>query len=142
MITIEDCIDEIKEQNLRLMVENDESIFDIARRKAIGRVKASLRKRYNIDLVFAQTGENRDDFLVELLVAITVYRIYPRAANGVNASKAREDYHNALIDLERIENGEKDLGLPRAPSEVDPNTGAAPSVNYGGEEYDSNNDLR
>lgn len=87
-------------------------VIDLNEAKAVGIVKTLLKGRYNIDEIFNQGAPVRDEVLVDIIVKITLYKIFGRNAARKVSSDIRDDYNDALKMLEKINAGKITLSLP------------------------------
>ena len=61
-ITEEDLISAIREEELNQLIREDAAASAFAIDAAIEEMKPYLQKYYNVDTIFAQTGDNRNSY--------------------------------------------------------------------------------
>lgn len=96
----------------------DESIGDFVEAKgkaeivAISIAKTYLSGRYNTDAVFDQTSPIRNGLLTEILVKLTLGKIFGRNAARKLPGDIKEDYEWAIETLEKLNAGKLKIDLP------------------------------
>lgn len=89
------------------------NIIDACELKAIGMAKTYMTGRYDTDLIFAEGAPIRDELLADILVKITLHKIFSRNAARKVSADIKEDKDWAMKELQRINSGQTVLaGLP------------------------------
>lgn len=90
-------------------------IIDDAEKRSIEEVKGYLSVRYNTSEIFKTPNPIINTILVDIIVKITLYRIFKRNAARKIPSDIKEDYEAAIKQLTAINQGKLNLeGLPPA----------------------------
>lgn len=96
------------------IVEDDNSIIEMAILSAEEEIKSYLSNRYDIDSAFALTGNDRNALLVELTKDIALWQIVKLASVDMLYERAKERYDRAIAYLDKILNGHVSLNLQQA----------------------------
>lgn len=108
-----DYLHKIKTARLDQIVSNDDTLLDKAEEDAIQRVKDSLYSRYKTEEIFAQTGNDRNRTIVRLVCSLVMYYICERIPDKHVPPRIIKNYDDAIEELTRIEDGKKEVDLPR-----------------------------
>jgi phage gp36-like protein len=112
-LALEDYSVQIKSDLFTRLLEGDDTVRTKAEAKAISQAMSRLNVRYDINAVFAATGDARNEELVMYLVDMALYHIYSRMAPG-QIPKLREDrYADALMWLKNVSSGDWQPLLPK-----------------------------
>lgn len=111
-ITAEDIKVHIRDLFHNQITDEDEALMDSAEKSAIKKMKSMLRHRYDADAIFAATGGDRDELIVEYTVAIYLKRLVQRIKPGKVPVNIDEHAAEALDWLEMVAKGEITPELP------------------------------
>ncbi len=123
-------------RSLDIFQQYDSEIRERAETEAIEEIAGYLRARYNTDLIFSQTAEQRNPKLVALTIDIVLYNLATWLPGKMALDIRLERYERAMEYLTKVAKGQITLNLP--PAETNNNT-ATPGIKYGGikpSEYD------
>jgi len=112
-ITEEDLISAIREEELNQLIREDAAASAFAIDAAIEEMKPYLQKYYNVDTIFAQTGDNRNKLLMNFAIDIAIYILISVALPGQDLEDRRARYKRAIDWLKQISKGEITANLPR-----------------------------
>lgn len=99
----------------KLLNSNDE-ILDTIIAESIALMKSYLSRKYDIDIIFNATGEDRHAIVVKRLKDIVIYEVYERLSRESNSVAARR-FSEAMVWLEKLNTGELyDNTLPAIPA--------------------------
>jgi phage gp36-like protein len=113
-ITIDDLKTDSYERFIDSSTEDFPESKDKAELKAIGMCKTLMRARYDVDTIFDDADPVRDEFLVDIIVRLTLAKLFGRNAARKLPSDIKDDYKEAKADLEKINAGKITLELPSA----------------------------
>lgn len=86
--------------------------FRVAERMAIDQVKKNLSGRYDLTSIFAKEGDERDMFLVMLIIDMALYHIWAKKAPRMIPEMRKERYQDALDWLTAVGDGKRPTDLP------------------------------
>lgn len=97
-------------------------ILETIEKKKIALIKTKLNKRYDLDLIFEAVGDERNFYILDLLIKLFIYDFIRRNAARKMTKDVKEDYDGAMKTLEAIKAGkEVPDGLPSI-TDTDGNT--------------------
>lgn len=102
---------QIKADLLDKIVDADDNIRVAAENSAIGQAKSMLRVRYDVNAIFAATGDNRNTELVMYLVDMVLYHLHSRINPGQVPANRDKRYTDALDWLKNVGKGDWDPGF-------------------------------
>lgn len=109
----------------------DDSIIDIIIDESIAVMSSMLSRYYDVDVIFAKEGNDRNKTIVKYLKDICIYEIYNRCTREQN-EVAENRYNIAMEWLTKLNNGElEDSTLPLR-QEVEDGNATTGDVRYGG----------
>jgi len=96
---------------------------DVIEKRVLGIVTTLIGERYDCGLIFDEDAPVRNDLLIDIIVKMTLFRLFKRNAMRKVSPGSKEDNTWALEQLEKINNGRIKLaGLPKpAPDPVEDN---------------------
>lgn len=118
---------------LDALTRNDDSVISDNVDRAVDEVKAYLNGRYNVEVDFAKTGNERNKFLLRIVVTMALYYIY-QVHNPRKLTQVVIDEFNRYIEmLEGIQAGRiNPVGLtPVSDGDGTLNSGTGYSVQWG-----------
>lgn len=84
----------------------DSSKLAAAEKMAIAQVRNHLAGRYDVNTIFAATGDARDSFIIMIVIDLALYHLWSKEG-GNNIPKLREvRYNDALEWLKAVQNGQ------------------------------------
>lgn len=103
---------------IRSKIDRDnEGLLQKAINTAEGKVKGYL-SRFDIAALFAATGDNRDDLLMNHIKDIAMWHFAKLAQVNMDLDLIRQGYEDAELDLEKIQKGTiTPFGWPAASAE-------------------------
>ncbi len=112
-ISPEDYIPRITDVRLQQIIEQDETILDQAEQSAIAIIKDALFTRYDVDAIFATTGDSRPQQVLRWAISLILYFIYERVPDRTTPPRVIKNYDDDRAYLLEIEDGKKSVDLPR-----------------------------
>lgn len=106
--------------------KDDVGVIDRAELKCIGIMKTYLQGRYDVDLIFDEDEPIRDEVFVEILVKLVLKKIFGRNAARKVPTDVKEDYDEAMKQLEKLNAGRLTIKNLPVPSTDDGSPSAAP----------------
>ena len=119
------------EQELDIITQSDNENRRNAERTAREEIASYLRARYDIEKEYALTGEERNAFLVQVAVNISLYYMV-HSLPGHMASEGRHELYEAAISwLNKVQSGKAMPSLPVYTDSEGNETNASNPVRYG-----------
>jgi hypothetical protein len=119
-ITQADYKSRLPDEDYTLLVGHDEQARIECERRAIGDAKSYLMERYNTDLIFERTGEERDPLVLGAVLDIALVYLWERVSNLNVPNVRRMAMERAMKLLKEVGEGSRYLDLPMRP---DPESG-------------------
>lgn len=120
----DDLLTDSKQRFIDDSTKDDAEAINKAELKCIGVVKTYLSGRYNVDLIFNEIEPIRNEVLVEILVKLTLKKIFGRNAARKVPTDVKDDYDEAMKQLKELNAGTLTIkGLP-----IPTNDNGAPSA--------------
>ena len=113
MITKDDYLPQIKQNNLESMIQANPAILTSAEAMAQDTLKSYLFDRYDTAKIVATTGTERNMHLVQCGVNLVLHLIYQRLPNHRIAPHVEAAYNETINFLERVADGKNGLDLPK-----------------------------
>jgi phage gp36-like protein len=113
-ITQEDYDVQAREEILRMLGGEDFSTLEIAERMAIDQIKKYIGGQLNANDIFSKTGEERDYFIVMIVIDLAIYHLWSKKAPRSIPELRKQRYYDALEWLTNIGNGSISTILPPA----------------------------
>lgn len=114
-ITEDDYKVHIKDVRLQQMVEENTQIMDDAEDTAIAIVSDALYSRYDVEGIFALTGDDRPKQVVRWVLNLTLYFLHERLPERLIPDRVLKNYDDTKLTLTSIEDGKKSTRLPLLP---------------------------
>lgn len=98
--------------------EQPTAILETIEKKKIALIKTKLNGRYDVDAIFSATANDRNFYILDLLIKLVVYDFIRRNAARKVPNDYKEDFEAAMKTLENIKAGkEVPAGLPMVTNE-------------------------
>lgn len=120
-ISQEDYKVSIKENRLLQMLEADVSLLDEAESTAIAFVRDALFQKYDVDVIFAATGDTRARQVVRWVKCLSLYYLYERIPDRLIPKRVIADYEEVQDTLFAIADGKRSTNLPTIDADGDGN---------------------
>lgn len=120
-IGLEDYERKIRSYRLDQIIDDNEQILAQAELDAIQEVSDYLYQFYDVDIIFAQTGEDRHKSVLRWCKDVVMYRIYDRIDDELVPDRVIKNYDNTILVLKKISGGAMPIDLPRK-TEAEDNT--------------------
>jgi len=101
-------IDELNE-----ITRGDDTIVTAAINSAQGEMRTYLYDSYDVDAIFSQTGDNRNQMLVNLMSDIAVFLIVGACQAGQDLEDRKARYKRAIAWLKEAQDTKNYSDLPR-----------------------------
>lgn len=111
-ITPDDYLVGTRKQEINDLIDGDQSILEKAEKKAVGYIYNHLQL-YDRETIFSQTGDDRNETVLEWCLSYVLYYIYRRADDDTVPASVIKDYDDASEKLEKVSAGRYPLDLPR-----------------------------
>lgn len=114
-LTKKDLIVDAFERLIDESSKDEEGILDDQVDRAIEIVETYIGRRYDVTAIFDDHNPIRNEVLISIISRITLYKTVRRNAARKVPADYKEDYDDAMEDLEKINTGRLKLeGLPLA----------------------------
>ena len=111
-ITIEELKSVAYDYQISDIVDNDETIVEIAIEAAVKEMRSYLSGRYDTEAIFAQQALQRNPLIVELCKDIALWQIVRLSNTDILFDKVKERYDRAVDYLDRVAEGKISPTLP------------------------------
>lgn len=103
----------IRDEIKNILLENySEAKLKTAESMGISQVKKRLAGRYDVAKIFGATGDERDSYVVMIVLDCTLYHLYTATAPNKMPTIRAERYQDALDWLKSVAKGEETADLP------------------------------
>lgn len=108
---------QIREERLNQILEEadveEEDLLDDAELEAISIIKDALAPKYDVELIFSQTGAARHKTILRWAKVLVIYFIYERIPDDMVPERVVKNYNQVLERLEAVAQGTENLnGAP------------------------------
>lgn len=119
-LTSDDIRVSLREIFMQELTDDDQLIAQKAEEQAVAKARSYLRGRYDVDALFAATGDDRNALLIEHVTVLFVWRLYWRINPRKISDHVKESYQETLDWLEGVATGKFNPDFPTAPPEETP----------------------
>lgn len=131
------------QDDLDVITSTDHDKRERALKMALDEVRTYMRMKYLIDAEFAKTGDARNDYLMMIVMDLTLYHLFSILASRMGMEMRKERYDAAISWLKDVRAGKNDPGIPTIdnPTNISPsqNPEMFDSVRWGSIEKQDNN---
>jgi phage gp36-like protein len=107
---------QVRQEILSLLDGSDEkTAVALATRMATDQITQYIGGKYDCKTIFAQTGEDRDHFIVMITIDILLYHLWSKRAPRKIPEYRSTRYQDALDWLKAVGSGELQSALPQLP---------------------------
>lgn len=107
-----DFLPYVRETHLDQIIENTPALLDQVETTAVTVVKDALHRLYDVDVIFAKTGANRDPQVVRWCITLALYYLYERISDIQTPERVKLNYELTLEMLGDVEGAKKSVLLP------------------------------
>jgi phage gp36-like protein len=100
------------QDDIDVVTSSNASKRERALKMAMDEVRSYMRVRYRINLEFAKTGDARNNYIVLILIDLTLYHLYSMLAPRMGLETKKERYDAAIAWLKDVRDGKSDPGIP------------------------------
>lgn len=118
-ITLEDIKSKVKSNVINDVVENNLTYLDTAEKVALDQVEAYIGHRYDVNAEYNITGEQRNYYLMKIVMDIIIYDLFSRLSPGQIPQLQVVRYDNSIKYLEDVSSGKVSANLPLRINEID-----------------------
>ena len=105
-----------------------ETTMEGIEKKKIAYITAKLSSRYDMEAVFEEEGDERNQVILDILICLCIYEFIARNAARKVPDSYEKKYDRAMAELDKLQSGKSYAGLPPVKDEDgDPN----PPIIYG-----------
>lgn len=92
---------------------DDDLILDTAEEDALAMIEKHLADKYDMSIVFSQSGANRNKVILRWAKLLVIYYIYERVPDEMVPERVVKNYDEVMEQLRRVEDGKASVsGLP------------------------------
>lgn len=117
-LTIKDVLTRIRDEHRNDLTDNTESIELTCESQAIAKVKSYLHGRFDVDAMYAQTGDNRNPLLVLHTINVFVYLLYRRINPRKMPDEVKDDHSESLEWLSMVASGKVNPAFTTLPEDT------------------------
>jgi phage gp36-like protein len=133
----EDYDNIIRRDVLERVIEGNDSYRVMAEFNAQSVIETYLRNRYDVALIFAQIGENRNRTIVRYMIDITLYDLFSRIAPEQMNELRLNRYEEAIQWLKDVRDGKISPDLPKNSDDlITPSKNTFVSSKYSPQNFD------
>jgi uncharacterized protein DUF1320 len=99
------------------ITRGDDAIVEMIISESITFMKGYLTARYDVNAVFAASGNNRDQVVLKMLKAIVIYEIYSSHNPQMMTQVVKDNNDRAIKWLEKVQKASINPSLPIAVNE-------------------------
>jgi len=115
------------QDDIDIVTNSDSRKRERALEMAMDEVRSYMRTRYRINQEFLKTGDDRNDYIMLIVIDLTLYHLFSMLAPRMGMETKKERYDAAIRWLKDVRDGKSDPGIP---SVDDPEEGGTdPAVN-------------
>lgn len=116
-ISVEEMQSVIYEHVMDDISANDDATVQQCIEAAVGEMKSYMSSRYDVDTIFAATGDNRDPLILENTKVIAVWNLIRLSNSELIYQQWRERYDRVVKFMEQVASGSIAPALPIATDE-------------------------
>lgn len=94
-----------------MVTDGDDSIVETIILETMDVFRSYMGALYDMDMVYAETGEDRSKVVMKYMKDVAIYEIYIRKTKEIN-EVAKLRYDEAMLWLDKVSKGQLDLELP------------------------------
>lgn len=111
-ITLSDYKSQIRDNQLQMIIDADDTILDSVENTAIAIVKDALHLYYDTDMIFATTDSNRPAQVVRWCVVLAAYFLHERIPDKLVPDRIVKNYDQVMDTLTMIADKKLSVDLP------------------------------
>lgn len=112
-VSADDYLPRIQDAKLQQIIASDDTLLDEVEQTAIVIIKDALHTRYDVEAIFALTGNSRHRQVVRWVISLALYFLHERIPDRATPPRVIKNYDDTLAYLLEIEDGKKSVDLPR-----------------------------
>lgn len=102
----------IRADMLQNIIGTDNTLLNKAEKAGIKKIRTYLKSRYNVDLVFSKSGDERDELILMYAIDIMLYDLHSRINPRKVPELRRTRYKEAMDWLKKVQQGDLSAELP------------------------------
>ena len=103
----------IHREILDALTREDEAIVEICEDRAVATMRGYLSRRYDVDAIFAATGDERNQLVLMMALDITVYHVFCIHTPQKLSQVRKDRYDRAMEWLKQV--ADEDISIDGAP---------------------------
>lgn len=133
-----DFISITDQDDLDVLTNQEPTKREKALKMALDEVRTYTRTKYRIDQEFAKTGDARNEYMMMIVMDLTLYHLCSMLPARMGIETRKERYDTAINWLKGVRDGKNDPGIPTIdnPNNISPtdNPELYDSIRFGGNE--------
>ncbi len=112
-IVKDDYVASIRTERLDQILDQDDTILELAESTAVAEIKHALSANYDTDAIFANTSDARDKSVLKWCVDLSLGYLYERIPDDMTPEHIERNFDNTIKLLDDIAKGKRQADLPR-----------------------------
>ena len=100
------------QEDIDIVTNADAAKRERALKMAMDEVRSYMRIRYRINHEFLKTGDDRNDYIMLIVIDLTMYHLFSMLAPRMGMETKKERYDAAIKWLKDVRDGKSDPGIP------------------------------
>ena len=113
---------QVRQELLQLLTNENDNTLTISERMAQDQIRSYLGGRYDMDVVFGKQGQQRDMFLVMIVIDLALYHLWSKRSPRNTPEVRKVRYQDALEWLQDVSTGKTPVSLPPLQAPENDNT--------------------
>jgi len=118
-IVRDDYLHRIQDKHLKMIVEENNNFLEDAEVTAQSVITDALHTRYDCEVIFSKTGDDRARSVVRWMINLVLYYIHERIPDKFVPERVVKNYDDTTFILFEIADGKKSVDLPRLKNDDD-----------------------
>lgn len=112
-LTIDDFALKLSEEIRNQITGSDDTILDDAELQSTAIIQDAFFQKYDLDVEFAKTDEERHNTLLRWMLNLTLYFIYERIPSNQVPERVVKNYDDTIVEIKAIEQGRRNTTLTK-----------------------------
>lgn len=110
------------QDDIDIVTNSDSRKRERALEMAMDEVRSYMRIRYRINQEFLKTGDDRNNYIMLIVIDLTMYHLFSMLAPRMGMETKKERYDAAIRWLKDVRDGKSDPGIPSVDDPVEGGT--------------------
>lgn len=112
-LTTDDFLMKMSEDIRNQITDSTDALLNDAEIHATAIIQDAFYDKYDLDVEFAKTGDDRHRNLLRWMLNITVYFIYERIPDNEVPERVVKNYDDTIAEIKAIEQGKRNTSLAK-----------------------------